>query len=88
MLINESFIDLSVTLPSGQVGTMRTHVFRPVGDQGSLGGICLWSEIYQVTGPVRRLGRQLASEGFIVAAPEVYHEFEPPVCTLMTHVAC
>jgi hypothetical protein len=48
MLINESFIDLPVTLPSGETSTMRTHVFRPVGDQGSLGGIALWSEIYQV----------------------------------------
>ncbi|KAJ3140353.1 hypothetical protein HK100_010250 [Physocladia obscura] len=31
----------------------------------------------QVTGPVERFCRQIAGNGFIVACPESYHEFEP-----------
>ena len=38
----------------------------------------LFSEIYQVTGPVARLGRQIAGHGYIVAAPSSYHEFTSP----------
>ncbi|TFK30488.1 dienelactone hydrolase [Coprinopsis marcescibilis] len=36
------------------------------------------SEIYQVTGPVERFAGQIASRGYIVACPSVYHEFEGP----------
>ena len=35
----------------------------------------VWTEIYQVTGPIERLCRQLASEGYIVVSCESYHEF-------------
>lgn len=38
-------------------------------------GVVLFSEIYQVTGPVTRFARQIASHGYIVAAPSSYHEF-------------
>ena len=38
----------------------------------------LYSEIYQVTGPIRRLAARLAGEGFEVLVPEVYHEYEQP----------
>jgi hypothetical protein len=31
-----------------------------------------------VTGPVQRFARQIASHGFIVAAPSSYHEFTGP----------
>jgi carboxymethylenebutenolidase len=31
-----------------------------------------------VTGPIQRLCRLLASEGYIAVSPEVYHEFETP----------
>ena len=31
-----------------------------------------------VTGPVERFARQIASHGYIVAAPSSYHEFLPP----------
>ncbi|KAF5390221.1 hypothetical protein D9757_002881 [Collybiopsis confluens] len=36
------------------------------------------SEIYQVTGPVERFASQIASQGFVVACPSIYHEFQGP----------
>src|SRR5438093_11199504 len=57
-------------------GLMRTFVFRPVAE-GRYPGILLFSEIFQVTGPIRRTASLLAGHGFIVAVPEIYHEFEP-----------
>lgn len=38
----------------------------------------VFSEIYQVTGPVERFAGNIASEGFIVALPSSFHEFEGP----------
>ncbi|TFY71938.1 hypothetical protein EVG20_g1065 [Dentipellis fragilis] len=35
-------------------------------------------EIYQVTGPVERFAGQIASHGYVVACPSVYHEFQGP----------
>ncbi len=57
-------------------GPMRTFVFRPAAP-GKYPGILLYSEIFQVTGPIRRTAALLAGNGFIVAAPEIYHEYEP-----------
>jgi len=57
-------------------GPMRTFVFRPVAP-GRYPGIVLYSEIFQATGPVRRLAAMVAGQGYIVAVPEIYHEFEP-----------
>jgi len=56
-------------------GTMRTYVFRPVAP-GRYPGIVLFSEIFQVTGPIRRMAAMLAGHGFVVAVPEVFHELE------------
>ena len=55
---------------------MRTHIFRPAAE-GKYPGITLFSEIFQVTGPIRRTAAWLAGHGFVVAAPEIFHEFEP-----------
>ena len=55
---------------------MRTHVFRPAAS-GGFPGVVLFSEIYQVTAPIRRLAAMVAGLGHVVAVPEVYHEFEP-----------
>jgi len=41
-------------------------------------GVVVFSEIYQVTGPVARFCRQIAGQGYIVAAPSSYHEFTGP----------
>ena len=57
-------------------GPMRTFIFRPVV-VGRYPGIILYSEIYQVTAPIRRIAAQFAGHGFIVAVPEIYHEFLP-----------
>jgi len=57
-------------------GPMRTDIFRPTAP-GRYPGILLYSEIFQVTGPIRRTAALLAGHGFIVAVPEIYHEFEP-----------
>lgn len=38
----------------------------------------VFSEIYQVTGPVERFASNIASEGWIVALPSSFHEFEGP----------
>lgn len=65
---------LDVEVPGA--GTMRTHLFRPAVD-GQYPGVLLFSEIYQVTAPIRRLAAMLAGQGYVVAVPEVYHEYEP-----------
>lgn len=57
-------------------GPMRTYVFRPVAP-GRYPGLVLFSEIFQVTGPIRRTAAMLAGHGFVVAVPEIYHELEP-----------
>ncbi|MBV8673908.1 MAG: dienelactone hydrolase family protein, partial [Acidobacteriaceae bacterium] len=57
-------------------GPMRTHIFRPVAP-GRYPGIVFYSEIFQVTGPIHRTASMLAGHGYIVAVPEIYHEFEP-----------
>lgn len=65
----------TVDLPTPR-GAMRTLVFRPTGE-GRHPGLVLWSEIFQITAPIRRTATFLAGHGFIVAVPEVYHEFLP-----------
>jgi len=80
MLITESHVDVP-TAAGSQAGTMRIFLFTPNihgYPNARFPGIVLFSEIYQVTGPVARLGRQLASQGYIVAAPSSYHEFTGP----------
>ncbi|KAA6465256.1 dienelactone hydrolase family protein [Acidobacteria bacterium AB60] len=72
MLITEEFVDLTTPY-----GPMRTHITRPVAP-GKYPGIVFWTEIFQFTGPIRRTAAMLAGHGYIVAIPEVYHEFEAP----------
>jgi len=57
-------------------GPMRTALFRPTA-QGKYPGILFYSEIFQITGPIRRTAAMLAGHGYVVAAPEIYHELEP-----------
>lgn len=65
----------TVDLPVAGSGPMRCHVFRPA-DEGRHPGVLLFSEIYQVTGPIRRLAAMVAGHGYLVLVPEVYHEHE------------
>lgn len=70
MILQDEFHDIATP-----TGPMRTHIFRPVAP-GRYAGILLYSEIFQVTGPIRRTAALLAGHGFVVAVPEIYHEFE------------
>jgi carboxymethylenebutenolidase len=56
---------------------MRVHVYAPVGD-GKYPGLLLYPEIFQQTGPIARLSVQFASHGYVVMAPEIYHDHIPP----------
>ncbi len=67
--------DLVVDVPTAN-GPMRTHFFYPAAT-GAFPGIILYSEIFQITGPIRRFASFLAGHGYLVAVPEVYHELEP-----------
>src|ERR1700722_19231923 len=68
---DNEFADISTP-----TGPMRTCIFRPTSP-GRYPGVLLYSEIFQVTGPIRRTSAMLASHGFVVAVPEIYHELEP-----------
>ncbi|KAF2436382.1 alpha/beta-hydrolase [Tothia fuscella] len=77
MLIEESYVD--VATQAG--GDMRIFIFHPKIDgypKAKFPGVVVFSEIYQVTGPVARFARQIASHGYICAAPSSYHEFTGP----------
>jgi carboxymethylenebutenolidase len=56
-------------------GPMRTYIFRPAA-AGRYPGVIFFSEIFQVTAPIRRTAAYLAGHGYVVAVPEVYHELE------------
>ena len=58
-------------------GPMRTYFFHPAIEGAKFPGIVLYSEIFQMTGPIRRFATFLAGQGYLVAVPEVYHELEP-----------
>lgn len=57
-------------------GPMRAAIFRPAAP-GRYPGIVLYSEIFQITGPIRRTAAMFAGHGYVVAVPEIYHELEP-----------
>jgi carboxymethylenebutenolidase len=63
-------------IPVPGAAPMRVHVFRPAVE-GRFPGVVLFSEIYQVTAPIRRMAAIVAGLGHVVAVPEVYHEYEP-----------
>lgn len=69
---NQEFVDIATP-----TGPMRVHRFYPK-DLPPRPAVILYSEIYQVTSPIRRLAARLAGEGFEVLVPEVYHEYEEP----------
>ncbi len=70
-IVDAEFVEL--VTPSGP---MRTHILRPAA-KGRYPALVLYSEIFQITGPIRRLAAFFAGHGYVVACPEVYHEFEP-----------
>ena len=75
MIVRSEFVDLPTP-----TGPMRTHVYTPAaaGPGARWPGVLLYPEIYQQTGPITRLSLQFAGHGYVVMAPEIYHEHEPP----------
>jgi len=71
IIVNDEYVTLDT--PSG---SMRTHIVRPAAP-GRYPGIVFYSEIFQITAPIRRTAAMLAGHGYIVACPEIYHESEP-----------
>ncbi len=71
VIISDEHVDLPTP-----TGTMRTHIVRP-GVPGRYPGVVFYSEIFQVTAPIRRTAAMLAGHGYLVAIPEIYHEAEP-----------
>ena len=67
--------DLIHDVPTAN-GPMRTYFFHPAA-AGPFPGVILYSEIFQMTGPIRRFASFVAGHGYLVAVPEVYHELEP-----------
>ncbi|KAK7064183.1 dienelactone hydrolase [Favolaschia claudopus] len=81
MLITKEFHDVPSPLDGGR--PIRIFVISPVipnYPQAKFPGksLCRCIQIYQVTGPVERFAGQIASQGFVVACPSTYHEFEGP----------
>jgi carboxymethylenebutenolidase len=71
MIITEETVDILTP-----TGPMRALVSRPTAG-GRYPGLVLFSEIFQLTGPIRRTAALLASHGYLVVTPEIYHELEP-----------
>ncbi|KAF8626549.1 hypothetical protein AX15_004851 [Amanita polypyramis BW_CC] len=80
MLTEKTFYDIPTKSdPNGR--PIRIFVISPnvAGyPEAQFPGIVVFSEIYQVTGPVERFAGQIAGHGYLVACPSVYHEFEGP----------
>ena len=55
-------------------GTMRLHVFQPAAP-GRYPGLVLYSEIYQITGPVRRMAAFLAGTRAKFHERDVFADF-------------
>ncbi|MGB4813242.1 MAG: dienelactone hydrolase family protein [Methylophilaceae bacterium] len=72
MIIKDSEV-VDLQTPTGD---MRAHIFRPAAP-GKYPAVLMFSEIFQITAPIRRFAAMLAGHGFIVACPEIYHEYEP-----------
>ena len=72
MTITETTVDIATP-----TGPMRCMVLRPAAEGRKFPGLVLYSEIFQITGPIHRTGAFLAGHGYIVVVPEIYHELEP-----------
>lgn len=76
MLLTESHVDVAT-----RHGAMRLFIYHPVVPnypRAKFPAVVVFSEIYQVTGPVSRFAKDIAGQGFIAVAPLIYHNFEGP----------
>ncbi len=71
-----TIIEETVDIPT-PTGPMGCCVSRPAA-VGQYPGLLLFSEIFQITAPIKRTAALLASHGYLVVTPEIYHELEPP----------
>jgi carboxymethylenebutenolidase len=71
MIVQSHFADLDTP-----TGVMRTYIHRPIGED-SYPTILFYSEIFQQTGPIERAAKFMASQGYVVLVPEVFHELNP-----------
>lgn len=71
MRITSEFVDIPVG-----TGHMRTYVALPQRP-GLFPGILCYSDIFQLTDATLRSCARIASYGFVVAVPEIYHRIEP-----------
>src|ERR1700692_2856631 len=71
IIINDEHVTLDT--PNGP---MRTHIVRPAAP-GRYPGIVFSSDISPPTAPTPPPAALRAGHGYIVAMPEIYHEFEP-----------
>ena len=72
MILQEEIVELPTA-----TGPMRTNIYRPAAE-GRYPGLLFFSEIFQITGPIKRTATMLAGHGFAVAVPEIFHEMEKP----------
>ncbi|KGQ07011.1 Putative carboxymethylenebutenolidase [Beauveria bassiana D1-5] len=85
MLIQESHVDVKSTA-NGKESTMRASPesvslakSTKVLSAGAPVALALHADMWwAVTGPVARFARQIAGQGYIVAAPSSYHDFTGP----------
>jgi dienelactone hydrolase len=73
MLIQDDFCDVQTT-----TNEMRIFLYVPINPNypsAKYPGIVVFTEIYQVTEPVARFCRQIAGQGYVVAACSSFHEF-------------
>ncbi|KAI0094653.1 dienelactone hydrolase [Irpex rosettiformis] len=80
MLITKTHFDIPSALDANG-RPIRIFVIAPTiagYPNAKFPGVVVFSEIYQVTGPVERFAGQIASQGYVVACPSCYHEFEGP----------
>jgi carboxymethylenebutenolidase len=71
MLIKSSHEDIQTP-----TGLMRTYIHQPILDK-KFPTILFYSEIFQQTGPIERAAKIVASHGYNVLVPEVFHELNP-----------
>lgn len=57
-------------------GPMLTRIFRPK-HLAAAPAVIVYSEIFQITGPIARTANLLAGLGFCCLVPEVFHELNP-----------
>ncbi|KAI0318980.1 dienelactone hydrolase [Amylostereum chailletii] len=80
MLVSKTHYDIPSKLDANG-NPIRIYVLSPSVPnypQAKFPGVVVFSEIYQVTGPVERFAGQIASQGYVVACPSIYHEFQGP----------